>query len=115
MAYITVKRPVLLSILLVKSYIFLVLFSMGMLLSPETKRLGDFFPALFGLLVAFRFIALTGVWYMKRWGAELFMITFGASMIKDIVFDSVSVLSVLWQVGLIVAFAVYYKRMDKNL
>ena len=115
MGYATFKRPVFLSILLVVSYIVLVLFSMGMLLSPETKRLGDFFPALFGLLVAARFIALTGVWYMKRWGVELFMITFGASLIKDIVFDSISVVSVTWQVGLIVTFAAYYKKMDKNL
>ncbi len=115
MAYVTLKRPVLLTILLVVSYIFIVLFSMGMLLSPETKRMGDFFPALFGLLVAARFIALTGVWYMKRWGVELFLITFGATLAKAILLDDFSMLSTAWHVILIVVFMIYYRKMDRNL
>lgn len=115
MAYAVTKRPVIISILVVVSYVFLVLFSMGMLLSPETKRMGDFFPALFGLLVAARFIALTGIWYMKRWGVDLFFISFGATLLKGILLDDFSILSTFWHVGLLVCFGIYYRRMDRNL
>lgn len=115
MAYITYKRPVLISILCIVGFIFPVLFSMGMMFSPETRRLGDFFPALFGLLVAARFISYVGIWYMKRWGADLFLITFGASLIKGILMEDVSFISIGWHLLVIIVLAFHYKKMDRNL
>lgn len=115
MAYTTYKRPVLISIICIVGFIFPVLFSMGMMFSPETRRLGDFFPALFGLLVAARFISYVGIWYMKRWGTDLLMITFGASVIKGILMDDISFISIGWHLFAIVVLAFHYKRMDRNL
>lgn len=115
MAYVVVKRPALVTIVCVMGFIFIVLFSMGMLLSPETKRMGDFFPALFGLLVAARFIALTGIWYMKRWGVDVFLITFGATLAKGILMDDLSTISVVWHVLCLIYLATQYKKMDRNL
>jgi hypothetical protein len=115
MKYMAIKRPALVTIICVMGFIFIVLFSMGMMFSPETKRLGDFFPALFGLLVTFRFIALIGIWYMKRWGVELFMITFGATIAKGILMDDLSVLSVVWHALSLIYLAIIYRKMDRNL
>lgn len=115
MAYITYKRPVLLSIICVIGFIFPVLFSMGMMFSPETRRMGDFFPALFGLLVAARFISYVGIWYMKRWGADLLMITFGASVVKSVLMDDVSPISIGYHILVIIVLAFHYRKMDRNL
>lgn len=115
MAYVTYKRPVYVSILCIIGFIFPVLFGMGMLFSPETKRMGDFFPALFGLLVALRFISYVGLWYMKRWGVDLLMATFTLSLVKDILLDDVSVISVVWHLIVIGVMAFQYKKMDRNL
>jgi hypothetical protein len=115
MAYTTIKRPALVTIICVVGFIFLVLFSMGMMFSPETKRMGDFFPALFGLLVAFRFIAFIGVWYMKRWGVDLYLITFGATVIKDLLLDDLNQASIVWQIMSITYLTFYYTKMDRNL
>jgi len=115
MAYATTKRPVLITIICVLGFIFPVLFSMGIMLSPETKRMGDFFPALFGLLVALRFIAFTGIWYMKRWGVDLYLITFGATLLKGILMDDLGTINITWHVMSLTFLSFHYRKMDRNL
>lgn len=40
--------------------------------SPETKKIHLLLPTIYGIIIAFLFISFVGVWYMKRWGLELF-------------------------------------------
>jgi hypothetical protein len=115
MAYITYKRPVLVKIICIFGFIFGVLFSMGLLFSPETRKLGDFFPALFGLLVAGRFIAYVGIWYMKRWGVELLLITFAATLIKALLMNEDMLITVIWHIVILTYLMFQYKKMDRNL
>ncbi len=116
MAYVTVQRPKIISIISVLGFI-LVVGGLGTVFSPEIRKLGDFYPALFGLLVSLRFIAYVGIWHMKRWGVELFMITLVAQIIQAVVMDSY----VINPVGLgehliaLTIMIVYYRKMDRNL
>ncbi len=75
-------------------------------------------PAVFGLLVAFSFMSYVGVWFMKRWGADLFALTFFAKLIFFILSDQVGVslwFSTIAHLFFLVVFLRYYTRMDKNL
>ena len=111
------KRPVLISIVCVLGYIWIV-FSLPGVFSPAVKKLGDWYPALFGLLVAASFISYVGVWHMKRWGVNLFIITF---FVKEILLILINDTGVEFYTGLtfsvffITTMIVFYKRMDVNL
>src|SRR3972149_4061526 len=75
------KRPKLLSLVCILGFIWIV-FSFPAVFSPSVKKLGDWYPALFGLIVAISFISFIGVWHLKRWGVSLYIIAF---FIKEIV------------------------------
>ena len=94
-----------------------VILSMAQVFSPDTRRLGDFYPALFSLIIVLRFISGVGVWYMKRWGVELFLITFVAYIIQVLLIPTYTLnpLSFILSLAELVIFIVYYKRMDRNL
>lgn len=118
MAYITYKRPALLTLICIIGFIFPVLAGLGAMFSPETRRMGDFFPALLGLLVAARFISYVGIWYMKRWGADVLLISFGATVIKNLLNDDMGftgIISLVWHLFAIVVLAFQYRKMDRNL
>lgn len=75
-------------------------------------------PALYGLLVAFNFIAYVGVWYMKKWGAELFAIVFFAKTLFFMSTNQTGVsfwISTVFQIGFMVVFLIHYAKMSKNL
>lgn len=108
------KRPVLLSIVCILGFIWIV-FSFPAVFSPSVKKLGDWYPALFGLIVAASFISYIGVWYMKRWGVNLFIITFFVKEIILIFIDDVSYVGILFSVFFIFSMVSFYKRMDTNL
>jgi len=111
------KRPPLLTIVCVLGYVWIV-FSLPGVFSTAIKKLGDWYPALFGLLVALSFISYVGVWHMKRWGVNLFIITF---FIKEIVLILINDMGIGFYMGLvlslffIITMIVFYKRMDVNL
>jgi hypothetical protein len=94
-----------------------VVLSMPQVFSPDTRKLGDFYPALFGLMISLRFIALVGVWYMKRWGAELFIAVFAMQIIFALLINSYELnkIALTLNVMLLADFIGYYKRMDNNL
>lgn len=111
------KRPLLLTIVCVLGYIWIV-FSLPGVFSPAIKKLGDWYPALFGLLVAASFISYVGVWHMKRWGVNLFIITFFVKemiliLINDIGFNFY--MGFTFSIFFIITMIVFYKRMDENL
>ena len=47
----------------------------NLLISPFIKKKGDFFPAITGIIIAFEFISVVGVWYMKKWGFRVYLTT----------------------------------------
>lgn len=110
------KRPVLLSIACILAFVGMT-FSVLYVFHPEIKRLGEWFPAVFGLIVAVRFIALIGVWHMKRWGVELYIIAFFTRlffvMYTHQLQDNIN--GLFFSMCLMVVFMIYYKRMDLNL
>jgi len=42
--------------------------------SPDTKRIHLLLPSIYGIIIAFLFIATIGIWHLKKWGLELFFI-----------------------------------------
>src|SRR3990172_9837020 len=83
------KRPVILTIICIIG----ILWSLGNFISvfsPFIKKISDWTPAIYGIIVALQFISFIGVWYMKRWGAMLFISSFFAKLIFSIFTDDVS-------------------------
>lgn len=75
-------------------------------------------PALYGLLVALNFIACVGLWYFKRWGAELYVFSFLAKTIFFMLtaqtgfgFYAGTFLSVVFTLVLLK----FYPKMSRNL
>lgn len=110
------KRPKIISVISIAGFV-LVILSMPQMFSPETRKLGNFMPALFGLLISLRFIAYVGLWHMKRWGVELFMITLAAQVIQATVIDlyEINPLGLAEHLVALVIMAVMYRKMDRNL
>ncbi len=107
------KRPILISIVCIIGF-FWIVFSLPAVFSPSVKKLGDWYPALFGLLVAASFIAYIGVWNMKRWGCTLFIITFSVKTSLLIMINDVSPIGTILSIFFISSMVAYYKRMDVN-
>jgi hypothetical protein len=104
--------------------IFCVLSYLGILIgfpqvfSPGVKKLGVFVPALYGLLVAAQFIATVGIWYMKQWGVQLFLVTFFS---KTVFFMLTEQTGWSFYFGLIIHISFifiqlrFYRKMNPNL
>jgi len=75
-------------------------------------------PAIYGLIIAGTFISFIGVWHMKRWGPELYFISFCAKILFFVLthtFGLSSILGILFSIWFTVTFVIYYKKMDLNL
>ena len=109
-----IKRPKLLTVVCVLGFSWIV-FSFPAVFSPSVKKQGDWYPALFGLLVAAGFISYVGVWHMKRWGVSLFIITFFVKQLLLIFINDIN----YWGIGFSLFFAsamiAFFQRMDVNL
>lgn len=114
MESVTRKRPVLLTIVCILGFIWIV-FSFPGVFSPSVKRLGDWYPALFGILASLNFISFIGVWYMKRWGVNLYVITFFAKEMILVIVDDLSYAGIIFSLFFIFSMMFFYKRMDLNL
>lgn len=77
--------------------------------------MGDWYPALFGLIVACSFISYIGVWHMKRWGVQLFAITFFVKEGLLFLKDDLSVMGVVFSLFFLITMLFFYRRMDLNL
>ncbi len=109
-----IKRPTLITLVCVLGFSWIV-FSFPSVFSPSVKKLGDWYPALFGLLVAASFIAYIGVWHMKRWGVQLYLITFFIKELCLILINDLSYTGIVFSLFFITTFLFYFKRMDVNL
>lgn len=85
--------------------------------SPAVKKLGQFYPALYSLLMCLQFIAFVGIWYMKRWGIELFIVSFFGKSILFLFMNTLSYTSFTFVLSgiFIVLLLFYYRKMDVNL
>lgn len=108
------KRPKLISIVCILGFIWIIC-SFPSVFSPTIKKLGDWYPALFGLIVAANFISFIGVWHMKRWGVQLFVLSFFIKEITLVLIDDISYVGFILSVLFISSMIIFYKRMDINL
>ncbi|MDO9186564.1 MAG: hypothetical protein Q7W13_11190 [Bacteroidia bacterium] len=108
------KRPKLITFVCVLGFIWIV-FSFPAVFSPSVKKLGDWYPALFGLIVAVSFISYIGVWHMKRWGVGLFVISFFVKEIILILINDINYIGIVFSFLFIIIMVFFYKRMDVNL
>lgn len=113
----TITRPKLISITATVAIV-LVLLSFPMLFLPSIKKLGDFIPMILGIIITLQFVAVIGVWHMKKWGVELFIIMFFLRAflflwldIKDFRFY----FNISYSIVFAICFLVYYKKMSSNL
>ncbi len=109
-----IKRPGLISTICIMGFIWIV-FSFPGVFAPSLKKLGDWYPALFGILVATSFISYIGLWHMKRWGVQLFVISFFVKETLLVLIDDVSFTGIVFSVFFIISMLPFYKRMDVNL
>ena len=108
------KRPRLISIICILGFIWIV-FSFPSVFSPSIKKMGDWYPALFGLIVASSFISYIGVWHMKRWGVQLFIITFFMKEILLILLEDLSYVGIAFSLFFLISMLCFYRRIDLNL
>lgn len=108
------KRPKLVTLVCVLGFIWIV-FSFPAVFSPSVKKLGDWYPALFGLIVAMSFISYIGVWHMKRWGVSLFIIAFFIKEMILILINDINYIGIIFSALFISIMVFFYKRMDVNL
>lgn len=109
-----IKRPTVLTVICIISFVAEVL-GFPTIFSPFIKKQGDFFPAFTGLLIAFEFISIVGVWYMKKWGVRIYLITAMLNQSLMIYIDNWSAFKLILPLIFIVIAAFFYKKMDNNL
>ncbi|MCW3104820.1 MAG: hypothetical protein JWO09_3260 [Bacteroidetes bacterium] len=109
-----IKRPVLITIVCILGFTWIV-FSFPGVFAPSLKKLGDWYPALFGILVATSFISYIGLWHMKRWGVQLFLISFFVKETLLVLINDVSYAGIFFSAFFICSMLPFYKRMDVNL
>lgn len=114
MALVIRKRPALITTVCIIGYIAVVFYFVGVF-APTIKKLGDFYPAILGLIVAANFISVIGVWNMKRWGVNLYIIIFFAKLIFQILINDIGMIGTFISIFFICAVLPYYRRMDLNL
>jgi uncharacterized membrane protein len=111
------KRPLILSIICVIGFLWVVVTFPGVF-SPSVKKLGVFMPAIYGLIVAATFISFIGVWHLKRWGMELYALSFFSKMAFFILtksFEMTSIIGIVFSVWFMTTYLFFYKKMDVNL
>lgn len=108
------KRPVALTVICIMG----ILWSLGNFISvfsPFIKKISDWAPAIYGIMVAVQFISFIGIWNMKRWGVLLYIAAFFSKLIFSIFVDDVSYVGIVLGITFTVFFLVFYKRMDEEL
>ena len=111
------KRPTIISIICIFGFLS-VLYTFPQVFSPGIKKLGLFVPALYGILVAGSFIACVGLWYLKRWGLQLYLMTFFAKVLFNLINEQTGVafyINTLISITFIIVLLRYYPKMKPNL
>lgn len=111
------KRPIIVSILCVVGFCI----SAGQIILisyPGIREIAKWYPIVYGLLTALRFISLVGVWHMKKWGAELFAYTLLTKIAMQVLmgdFTAAAAGDAFLSFIVAVVFMLFHRRMDRNL
>ncbi len=118
------KRPWYITIFCVLGWIWLLIIFPSVF-SPETKEIHLLLPSVYGIVVAFLFIAWVGVWHLKKWGMELFFIFLFIKTYLDNISQFISqphFKGIQFSAGFIFFFIygliitiLYYNKMQKEL
>lgn len=112
-----VQRPKSISVITVTAIV-LVLLAFPMLFTPSIKRMGDFVPMVLGIIITLQFVSLIGIWHMKQWGVQLFIMMFCVRVITFMFLDLYTFrffFNILYSIIFLVFFVIHYRNMDKNL
>lgn len=108
------KRPVIITIICIVG----ILWSLGNFISvfsPFIKKISDWAPAIYGIIVAMQFISFIGVWNMKRWGTMIFIAAFFSKLIFSVFTDDVNYAGIGLGIVFTIFFLIFYKAMDDEL
>ena len=75
-------------------------------------------PAVFGVLISAQFIACVGIWYYKRWGVQIYLMTFFAKTLFFLTTDQIGFSFYLGGVISLISIVLllkYYPKMNPNL
>ena len=112
-----VHRPKSISIVTIIAIV-LVLLAFPMLFTPSIKRMGDFIPMILGIIITLQFVSLIGIWHMKQWGVQLFIIMFCVRLITFMFLDMYTFrfyFNIFYSLVFIIFFLLHYRKMDTNL
>jgi hypothetical protein len=109
-----IKRARILSVICILGYVW-ALAQLAIIISPAIKKLGTWYPALFGIFVSLKFISYVGVWHMKKWGAELMLLAYGLELSLGFSLDYTSPTNVVMGMISLAAVIPYYRQMNYNL
>jgi hypothetical protein len=112
-----IQRPKTISVITIIAIV-LVLLAFPMLFIPSIKRMGDFIPMILGIIITLQFVSLIGIWHMKQWGVQLFIIIFCLRVITFMFLEMYTArfyFNIFYSVIFIVFFLLHYRKMDANL
>jgi hypothetical protein len=109
-----VKRPTILTVICVMSFTAPIL-GFPTIFSPFIKKKGDFFPAITGILISLEFISVVGVWYMKKWGLRIYILTALLNQTLMLYIDNWQSYKLILPLVFIGFTGFFYKKMDDNL
>lgn len=112
-----IARPKIISITSVLAIIFILL-AFPMLFTPSIKKTGDFVPMILGIIITLQFVSMIGIWHMKQWGVQLFIIMFCVRVITFMfleLYEFRFYFNIFYSTLFIIFFLVHYKKMDTNL
>ena len=112
-----IQRPKSISIVTVMAIV-LVLLAFPMLFMPSIKRMGDFIPMILGIIITLQFVSLIGIWHMKQWGVQLFIVMFSIRVITFMYLDMYTFrfyFNIFYSALFFIFFLIHYRKMDSNL
>jgi len=116
MVGIKTKRPLIISIISIIGWLMVVM-SFIYAFSPSVKKIGEFYPALYSFVVCLQFISFVGIWYMKKWGLNLLVVSFFCKNILLVFMNSFTPGDITFLISaiFIIILLFFYRRMDINL
>lgn len=111
---IVIKRPVILTIICIVGILWS-LMNFVYVFSPFIKKISDWAPAIYGIIVALQFISFIGIWNMKQWGVMTCILAFIFKITFSIITEDVSYIGIGLSSVFIVFFLIYYNKMDSEL
>lgn len=111
---LVIKRPVILTIICIVG----ILWSLANFIyvfSPFIKKISDWAPAIYGIIVALQFISFIGIWHMKRWGVTLCISAFFTKIIFSIFVNDISYVGIGLSALFTIFFLIFYRKMNDEL